>query len=1104
MTDEERDPAAEPNVASSADAPAEAASVQPPEPIGPAPASAETELRTFLIADIRGYTSYTEEHGDEAATALASRFAALIREVVEGRQGFLLELRGDEALAVFTSARQALKAANEIQRRQEIDALPRGIGIGLDAGEAIPFEGGFRGSALNLAARLCGQAGPGQIVASEAVIHLAARVDGLAYVEARTLRLKGLDEPVRAVTVVPEGRAPKRRRTSDGRPRFERRGLLAAGGIALAAVLVAVLAWAGPLGGLGGGGSASASPSSGAAAASPTPTPSLAPGAVAIGTDDLPLTAFLDPATADVADVLTEPRGAADAIFADGSFWVLDRQPRVIYPIDPQSGVSDRPIPIGFEVAAFTVGDGRLFVAEPVGTIHVFDIASRREVDAFPFGGFYGGGIYVQDPQEIFDLAYGDGSLWIAGGWDGDVTRMDPVTGGVQVKVSTVSSGISGSADGVAFGDDAVWVLNSWPGQVTRIDPTTNEITRRTPLQPGTGSIEAGTGAAYVANSASGTVTRVDELGQTTSYSVGGGIAAIAYDDAAGTVWTASLDGSVATIDVLTGAVRAAYLGHAATAIAADDSRVIAGLARTPADVVASLPGSILRIGTNDGLSEIDPAASALDPTLRQYADATCAPLLRRRADEGPDGELLEPFVAAAMPDLSEDGRTYTFTVRDGFAFSPPSGEPLTAETFKYAIERSVTINDQESFFPIYDVVGYFEYRDGQADDIAGITVDGDRLSIRLGAPSQTFLERISLPWFCPVPLGTPKVRAGPDDPPIPRAGPYFVSEHVPGESLILLANPDYPDPAPDGYDAIAYFVDYSLGRSIGKWERDELDIVAGDGPELQVGSRTDEHWGPASDAAAAGDQRLIDRSALGVVSLVVNQGSEVLRDPDVRRAVGLALDRSVLSRYWGAVTDEVMPLTMPGLVDRDRFPLDDSALEEARALLAGRPVQLQVVWPRATWCTECPAIGDSLAKQLEAVGISATFTLADDPVEFANGADSGYDLALSWVGADSPDPAMWMSQFLLEAQPSGGSNNAGFPSGWLPPELVAERERLDDLAGKERFEAAHALADRVATEMASIPFADSTYPQLVSDRVGCARFRAGTPWLDLVAACPG
>ena len=75
------------------------------------------------------------------------RFAALVREVVESRQGFLLELRGDEALAVFTSARQALKAANEIQRRQEIDALPRGIGIGLDAGEAIPIEGGFRGSA---------------------------------------------------------------------------------------------------------------------------------------------------------------------------------------------------------------------------------------------------------------------------------------------------------------------------------------------------------------------------------------------------------------------------------------------------------------------------------------------------------------------------------------------------------------------------------------------------------------------------------------------------------------------------------------------------------------------------------------------------------------------------------------------------------------------------------------------------------------------------------------------------------------------------------------------------------------------------------------------
>jgi class 3 adenylate cyclase len=83
--------------------------------------------------------------------------------------GELLELRGDEALAVFGSARQALRTAVELQTRfrnheDGAPVFPLGIGIGLDAGEAVPIEGGYRG-ALNLAARLCSLARPGEILA---------------------------------------------------------------------------------------------------------------------------------------------------------------------------------------------------------------------------------------------------------------------------------------------------------------------------------------------------------------------------------------------------------------------------------------------------------------------------------------------------------------------------------------------------------------------------------------------------------------------------------------------------------------------------------------------------------------------------------------------------------------------------------------------------------------------------------------------------------------------------------------------------------------------------------------------------------------------------
>jgi class 3 adenylate cyclase len=79
--------------------------------------SEATTIQTFLIADVRGYTLFTQERGDEAAAKLAARFARIAREAVERRGGRVIELRGDEALAVFSSARQAVLAAVDLQER---------------------------------------------------------------------------------------------------------------------------------------------------------------------------------------------------------------------------------------------------------------------------------------------------------------------------------------------------------------------------------------------------------------------------------------------------------------------------------------------------------------------------------------------------------------------------------------------------------------------------------------------------------------------------------------------------------------------------------------------------------------------------------------------------------------------------------------------------------------------------------------------------------------------------------------------------------------------------------------------------------------------------
>jgi class 3 adenylate cyclase len=183
----------------------------------------DVHIRTFLIADVRGYTLFTQARGDEAAAKLAAKFADIAREIVEARGGTLLELRGDEALCVFASAREAIRAAVDAQHRFveetiEQPELPLTVGIGLDAGEAVPVQGGYRGAALNLAARLCGQARAGEILATREVTHLARRIEGAGYVDRGSLSFKGISDPVAVVRVVPEGMDPVERLRPYGPP----------------------------------------------------------------------------------------------------------------------------------------------------------------------------------------------------------------------------------------------------------------------------------------------------------------------------------------------------------------------------------------------------------------------------------------------------------------------------------------------------------------------------------------------------------------------------------------------------------------------------------------------------------------------------------------------------------------------------------------------------------------------------------------------------------------------------------------------------------------------------------------------------------------------
>ena len=191
----------------------------------------------------------------------------------------------------------------------------------------------------------------------------------------------------------------------------------------------------------------------------------------------------------------------------------------------------------------------------------------------------------------------------------------------------------------------------------------------------------------------------------------------------------------------------------------------------------------------------------------------TCALLLNYPDRPFPAGAQLVPEVARGMPTVSDDGRTYTFRIRSGFRFSPPSNAAVTAETFRRTIER--TLHPRTKSYAAYlmgDIVGFAAYHAGRAEHLAGVTARGDTLTVRLRARSPTLPARLASQYFCAVPSNTPISAAGVER--IPMAGPYYIASSTPERRLVLRRNPNYGGRRPARFEEIEIDLDVAAARA--------------------------------------------------------------------------------------------------------------------------------------------------------------------------------------------------------------------------------------------------------------------------------------------------
>ncbi len=417
--------------------------------------------------------------------------------------------------------------------------------------------------------------------------------------------------------------------------------------------------------------------------------------------------------------------------------------------------------------------------------------------------------------------------------------------------------------------------------------------------------------------------------------------------------------------------------------------------------------GGIFRISyaIGSGIDYLDPALAYTAPAWA-LLDTTCLRLMSYPDKPSPASFRLISEAAAGPPRVSRDGKTYTFTVRPGFRFS--DGKPVRASAFARAITRVLSPAMASPWAEqLSDVAGASDVRAGRAKAASGVSARGNILTIRFVRPPAAVDVRMAMPYMCAVPPSLPIDPEGRAE--VPGAGPYYVARYRPDERITISRNRFYGGTRPhfvDGFDVDLRGA--SSRDAIQTVDRNAADWVHQVGPPF-----FDPSLGPLWQKHGFNDERFFVEPGFTVRLLVFNASRPLFRDnPELRRAVNFALDRSALSGGPIAVrTDQYLPHAMPGFRDDGLYPLDGPDLARAKELARGNTRSGKAVM----YTTDFPPpIATAMAVRAQLAQIGLDVEVKAIPEHIASAAYAGqlaragepWDIALVLWGPAIPTPS--------------------------------------------------------------------------------------------------
>ena len=505
--------------------------------------------------------------------------------------------------------------------------------------------------------------------------------------------------------------------------------------------------------------------------------------------------------------------------------------------------------------------------------------------------------------------------------------------------------------------------------------------------------------------------------------------------------------------------------------------------------------------GGNTGQQEGTPAAKTggdatmnltsfpdfLDPALSYTQEGwqslwtVYTPLLSYKHEEGAGGSELIPGLAEAMPEVSEDGKTYTLKLREGLKYS--DGTPVKASDFEHTIQRVLNLESGGTGF-YQNIVGAEDYIEGgkARADIEGIDADDQtrEITIELAEPDGSFPYILAMDFAGLVPGDTPFENQSKDPP--PGVGPFKLEDVRQNRGYTLAKNENYTEiegiPAAK-LDAVKVEVKKDQRRQTQDVIQNRVDYMLDPPPADQLQQVKTQY-----------KDRYEEYVTNSTYYFFMNERVKPFDDKRVRQAVNYAIDKPALQRIFGGLLEpgcNFLPPGMKGYQKIEDCPYGDPTkppnLEKARQLIKEAGAEGTKVTVYGNDEDPSKPVSTELNSTLKKIGLDSKLQIVEGSVYFTTIGNQKTKAPLGFANwfQDFPHPRNFT--FLVDPESIQETNNQNY-SNIEDPEIRKTLEEANKLPIEEAAPMYAEVDRRVVDEAHIAPYGHRKLANFVSERV--------------------